>query len=76
VPWKSALAYGAASPALFAVNGATQTSLTYGVNPSVFTEFTIGNAFAGGGEHFNGHIRSFAYYPKRLSAGQLQTLTK
>jgi hypothetical protein len=76
VPWKSALAYGAASPALFAVNGATQTSLTYGVNPSVFTEFTIGNAFAGGGEHFNGYIRSFAYYPKRLSAGQLQTLTK
>jgi hypothetical protein len=31
---------------------------------------------SGGLDVLNGHIRSFSYYPKRLSAGQLQTLTK
>jgi len=75
-PWKSALSYGAASPALFAANGVTQTSLAYTVSPSVLTEFAIGNSFTGGLEQFNGYIRSFSYYPKRLSNGQLQALTK
>jgi hypothetical protein len=31
---------------------------------------------SGGLDVLNGHIRSFKYYPTRLSNGQLQTLTK
>ena len=75
VTWKSALAYSS-SPASFSTNGITPLSLFYTVNPNVFTELAIGNAFTGGNEYFNGHIRSFKYYPTRLSNGQLQTLTK
>jgi len=74
VPWKSALAYSA-SPASFSANGITPLSLFYTVNPNVLTELVIGNAFTGGNEYFNGHIRSLKYYQTRLSDAELQALT-
>lgn len=75
-PWKSALSYGATSPASYAVNGASQTPLTFTVNPSVLTQLAIGNSFLGGLETFNGWISSFAYYRKRLSTANLIRITR
>jgi hypothetical protein len=74
VTWKSALAYSA-SPASFSANGITPLSLFYTVDPNVFTELAIGNAFTGGNQYFNGHISSLTYYTTRLSNAELQALT-
>jgi len=56
-------------------NGGTVSTDTFGAVPAV-TYATLGKFDFGGGESLNGHIRSFKYYPTRLSNGQLQTLTK
>lgn len=72
--WKSAIAYDA-SPASFAANGNLQSSLSYTVLPSLFTELAIGNSYTGGNEYFNGYIQSLSYYQKRLNNSKLQIIT-
>ena len=57
-------------------NGGTVSVDTSGSVPSSLTYAMLGKFDFGGGESLNGHIRSFAYYARQLSAGQLQTLTK
>lgn len=56
------------------VNGATAATDLAGTVP-VVNRMLFGVGLVGVGE-LNGHIRSFKYYPTRLSNGQLQTLTK
>jgi hypothetical protein len=56
-------------------NGATPKTDSTGTVPTV-DRLYIGTNWAGAGNFLNGYIRSFSYYPKRLSAGQLQALTK
>lgn len=53
---------------------ATRTDLT-GTIPIV-NRLYIGASWAGTSNFLNGYIRSFKYYPTRLSNGKLQTLTK
>ena len=56
------------------VNGAVAATDSSGTVPAV-NRMLIGAGQIGVGE-LNGHLRSFAYYPKQLSASQLQSLTK
>jgi hypothetical protein len=70
---KIAVATKANDFALAASNGAIQTD-TSGTMPTV-DRLQLGFQ-SGGLDVLNGHIRSFKYYPTRLSNGQLQTLTK
>lgn len=55
-------------------NGGTVSTDTAGSVPTV-NYATLGKFDFGGGESLNGHIRSFKYYPTRLSNSQLQSLT-
>lgn len=55
-------------------NGATPKTDSTGTVPTV-DRLYIGTNWAGAGNFLNGHIRSFKYYPTRLSNGQLQSLT-
>lgn len=70
---KIAVATKANDFALAASSGVIQTD-TSGTMPSV-DRLQLGFQ-TGGLDVLNGHIRSFKYYPTRLSNGQLQTLTK
>lgn len=57
------------------LNGETVlTDATTGM-PSAITTVYIGNRFDGVTYDLNGHIKSIAYYPRRLSNAQLQELT-
>jgi len=69
---KLAGAYAANSIAL-SVDGATPLLDTVATIPTP-TQLQIGNEQLA--TFLNGHIRTFKYYPTRLSNGQLQTLTK
>lgn len=55
-------------------NGATPKSDLTGTIPTV-NRLYIGSNWSGVGNFLNGHIRSFAYYPTRLSDATLQSLT-
>jgi hypothetical protein len=55
-------------------NGTVAATDLLGTVPAA-NRLLIGSGFVGVNE-LNGHIRSFKYYPTRLSNGQLQTLTK
>ena len=70
---KMALAVKANNFAFSASNGTLQADAS-GTMPSV-DRLQLGFQ-SGGLDVLNGHIRSFSYYPKQLSAGQLQALTK
>ena len=72
VPVKTALAYKV-NDFNGASNGSIGTADT-SVNPPVVNALRLGQENSG--LWLNGHIRSFKYYPTRLSNGQLQTLTK
>lgn len=54
------------------VDGRSVVTDTSGVMPSAATEARIGYGTYG---RINGHIKSIAYYPRRLSNAQLQALT-
>ncbi len=68
--FKTALAYKVNDFA-FSFNGATPSTDTSGTIPTV-TQMTIGS---GSSTPLNGHIRSLAYYPRRLSNTELQAVT-
>jgi hypothetical protein len=56
-----------------AAAGVTGTTDTSGTVPSATSaQF---NSSVGGGNDFNGHLRSIAYYPRRLSNTELQIIT-
>lgn len=55
-------------------NGLTARTDLSGTVP-VVDRLYIGSNWNASGNFLNGHIRSFSYYPKRLSASQLQSLT-
>lgn len=55
-------------------NGATPKTDSTGTVPTV-DRLYIGTNWAGAGNFLNGHIRSFKYYPTRLSNETLQSLT-
>ena len=56
-----------------AAAGVTGTTDTSGTVPSATSaQF---NSSVGGGNDFNGHLRSIAYYPRRLSNTELQSIT-
>lgn len=55
-------------------NGATPKTDSTGTVPTV-NRLYIGTNWAGAGNFLNGHIRSFKYYPTRLSNTKLQSLT-
>jgi hypothetical protein len=57
----------------FSIDGAVPLTDTAATIPTP-TQLQIGNEQLA--TFLNGHIRAFSYYPKRLSAGQLQALTK
>jgi hypothetical protein len=56
-------------------NGATPTTDNSGTVPSALAYATIGKFDFGLAQSLNGHIRTIAYYPSRLSNAQLQALT-
>jgi hypothetical protein len=56
-------------------NGATPKTDSTGTVPTV-DRLYIGTNWAGAGNFLNGHIRSFSYYPKRLSNTALPALTR
>jgi len=56
-------------------NGATIRTDLSGTVP-VVDRLYLGTSWSGNSNFLNGHLRSFSYYPKRLSNGQLQALTK
>ena len=71
--YKSAYAYASNDRAL-CVNGITPTISTATYTIPTVTSAAIGSA--SGVNHLNGHIRSLAYYPRRLSNTELQAITQ
>jgi len=69
---KSAIAYKADDFAA-CVNGGVVATDNAGAVP-VVDRLVLGN-YLSGGSIVNGHLRSVAYYPRRLSNGELQALT-
>lgn len=72
--YKVAFAYKA-NDAGVSANGSEVTTDNSVVLPVNVSQMNIGATIAGS-QLLNSHIRSFSYYPKRLSNGQLQALTK
>lgn len=70
--WKAAIAWSGAALA-FSAKGAAVVTATY-ANSMAFTTLAIGDN-GGGGEVFNGHIRTVCYYATRLSDGWLQAVS-
>jgi hypothetical protein len=75
VPWKQAIAYLGAAVAYSANGGAVISNPSTSLNAAAFNVLAIGNAYPGGGEFLNGHIRRVRYFPRSLSNSELQTLT-
>ena len=59
-----------------AVNGGVVSTSSLGTLIPAFNQMTIGARGTTANTTMNGHIRKIAYYPKRLTNAELQTLTR
>ena len=71
---KEAMAYAASSRAI-CLNGGAVASDANVPFPGALTGMYFGNAYGGGTQNINGHIRSFSYYNYTLTNAQLQGIT-
>ncbi len=74
VPWRAASVWVPGS-ARASVNAGTVSSAPHSMNLAGFSEMTLGDAYSGADQKWNGHIKRATYWPKALPDAALRAIT-